>query len=237
MKIIIAIVVVILAVVGFWTWRYPSGHWRYRMTVTVETPEGIKTGSAVREVQAYREPEIFPQQPGGHASIRGEAIAVDLGERGILFGLYEQPDNPDYSYQIMLDMFPMPDEKYGGGGLTVKGINYYSHLQTGKADLPISKLPLLVRFRDIRDPKTVEQVDPRNLTASFGEGVRLGTVTIEPTDDPVTTGIEKRLPWFKEFHNKHFDGERFETIKAKNRLANSLSSEAFSTGASHYDKH
>jgi hypothetical protein len=27
-----------------------AGSWRYKMTVEVETPEGLKTGSAVREV-------------------------------------------------------------------------------------------------------------------------------------------------------------------------------------------
>ena len=33
-----------------WRQAYPSGSWRYKMTVVVQTPEGIKTGSAVREV-------------------------------------------------------------------------------------------------------------------------------------------------------------------------------------------
>ena len=46
--------VVLLAVVGVGyvacAEMFPSGTWRYKMTVTVETPEGIKTGSAVREV-------------------------------------------------------------------------------------------------------------------------------------------------------------------------------------------
>jgi hypothetical protein len=51
-----------------------------------------------------------------------------------------------------------------------------------------------VRFKDEKDPKTVEAVDPANLAASFGDGVRLKRVTIETTTDPVTTGIERRLP-------------------------------------------
>jgi hypothetical protein len=31
----------------------PSGTWRYKMTVEVETPEGIKSGLAVREVTIH----------------------------------------------------------------------------------------------------------------------------------------------------------------------------------------
>src|SRR6185295_18881078 len=33
----------------------PMGLWHYRMTVQVETPEGLKTGSAVRQVTMYKD--------------------------------------------------------------------------------------------------------------------------------------------------------------------------------------
>jgi hypothetical protein len=79
-------------------------------------------------------------------------------------------------------------------------------------------LPLLVRFRDISDPKTVEKVDPANLAASFGAGVKLTRATIETVPSgywpfnlfgiggsPVTRGIEARLPWWKDRPNKSFD--------------------------------
>jgi hypothetical protein len=35
------------------------------------------------------------------------------------------------------------------------------------------EMPLLVRFRDMNDPKTLERVDPNDLAASFGPGVYL----------------------------------------------------------------
>jgi hypothetical protein len=41
----------------------------------------------------------------------------------------------------------------------------------------------------------VQRVDPANLAASFGPGIRLKRITVEVTDDDVTTGIEKRLRW------------------------------------------
>src|SRR5689334_19573264 len=61
---------------------------RYRVTVTVETPEGIKTGSAVREASMYHETSILPDQGGTFYNIaKGQAVAVDLGKRGVLFVL------------------------------------------------------------------------------------------------------------------------------------------------------
>jgi hypothetical protein len=53
----------------------------------------------------------------------------------------------------------------------------------------------LVRFGDPNDPEAVERVDPNHLAASFGPGVSLKPATVEITGDPLTTGIEKKLPW------------------------------------------
>ena len=64
-----------------------------------------------------------------------------------------------------------------------------------KGELPFKDLPVLVRFRDPKVPTSVELVDPLNLAASFGSGVTLTRASVEITDDPVTKGIESRLPW------------------------------------------
>jgi hypothetical protein len=73
---------------------------------------------------------------------------------------------------------------------------------------------MLVRFRDIDDPKSIERVDPGDLAKVFGPDVKLVRVTarVVPTGvwplnqtgwatpqwmlgAPVTTGIERKLPW------------------------------------------
>ena len=64
----------------------------------------------------------------------------------------------------------------------------------------------MVRFSDIADPRTVEKVDPEDLVAAFGQGVKLRRVIVQLTDEPVTTGIEKRLRWMAKYRNRHFDG-------------------------------
>lgn len=61
-------------------------------------------------------------------------------------------------------------------------------------ELPLEDFPVLVRFRDPNDPTSVELVDPSNLAASFGPGVMLRRAFVEITDDPITKGIETRVP-------------------------------------------
>ena len=64
--------------------------------------------------------------------------------------------------------------------------------------LPVQLYPLLVHFKDIHDPKSIEALEPLEpdtFVAAFGPGVKLRRITLTVTDDPITTGIEKRLRW------------------------------------------
>ena len=250
-------IVAAVLIAGFvvWGFLYPSGSWRYRLTLEVETPEGVKTGSSVRLVSAAAEPQITPEAHP-HARVTGEAVVVDLGNRGVLFALISSPTSVDYGHQIVFDLFPFVHDvtfesgrtqtMTGSGELTAEGIRFYASLAGTAAgalrNVPVAKLPILVRFRDITDPKTVEIVDPNDLAKSFGAGVSLKSSTIEMVDngiwpltmfgitgEPVTTGIGKKLLWLEDFYDLKLDGRRIETIDAPNRLANSLSSGAFKT--------
>ncbi len=66
---------------------------------------------------------------------------------------------------------------------------------------------MLVTFGDLDDPTSVEEVDPDDLGATFGEGNSLRRITVQITDDPVTTGIEKRLEWLSEYPEPRLDPE------------------------------
>ena len=101
-------------------------------------------------------------------------------------------------------------------------------LLKAKAEVPLKHIPFLVRFRDEKDPKTVEAVDPSNLAASFGVGVRLKRVTMETTSDAVTTSIEKRLGWLGQYYAMRLDGDRSVAHAVPPpSLANALSSGTF----------
>ena len=165
---------------------------RYKMTVTVNTPEGEKTGYAVREAGRYSEARILPQQGGVTYNIlKGEAVVVDLGKRGVLFALMGDLGNLSESQEV----FDLKEKN-------------------GRAMLTSAQYPTFVHFRDLKDPKTVEGVvrsddldrakkaDPNSAIVDFesifGKDDHIKEITIEVTNEPVTWGIEKWLPWLPE---------------------------------------
>jgi hypothetical protein len=210
-----------------WDTVYPSGTLRYKMTVSVETPEGIKTGSAVREIYFYRTPQLVPDASPWIAGVsKGEAVVVDLGKRGVLFALMRGlvGRDTDYGHDIIPNAFPPPDaaNDISCCHFTKEGVRYYRTLKIGFTTLDIKEYPEFVRFRDLKDPKTVENVldmgkidEHGNYTIKadhfeemFGKGVKLKEITIEVTDAPVTTGIDKYLQWLDGV-TANIDGTQF----------------------------
>jgi len=180
--------------------------YRYRLTLEVATPEGVQSGSSVHEVLAITTIHEGKRHAGGGTT--GEAVAVDLGPRGVLFALLKQPPGSGGASEISYDVVSragvtrLQDEPYTDFARRVAA--YTDVIEVHPADLP-----MLVRFRDINNPATVEKVDPNNLAKSFGAGVKLQRATLQITSDPVTTGIEKRLGWLNlpfEARRKVFKG-------------------------------
>jgi len=174
-----------------------SFSYRYRLSIEVDTPEGVKRGSGVLKVWAAISYSITGKHLGGDTN--GEAVAVDLGPRGLLFALLKREGRSGRLDELSGDVMLR-------AGLTTYENETYVHFTRevaairGVIEVLPEELPMLVRFRDIADPATVEKVDPEHLDVSFGAGVRLKRATIEITSDPVTTGIEKRLGWLPRLH-------------------------------------
>lgn len=188
-KLGIGLLVLVACLYGCYASVVTTGSWRYRLTLTVNDNGTLRTGSSVIQVNVMQGLEFLPESTPS-IGVRGEAVAVDLGKKGVLFALLRSEDSVDYAQYLPFIMFPSDL-----GYITPQGIRHYRNLE-GKSDVPFKKLPMLVRFRDINDPKTVEKVDPEDLEASFGSGVTLQDATIEMTDDAVTTGTKKKLPYF-----------------------------------------
>jgi len=177
--------------------------YRYKITVEVVTPQGLKSGYAVHETLVSNSNIDLGELSGKRGMrTRGEAVAVDLPGGQVLFALVPR----DTLVQSVLD----PDWKNDwvasaqaiSGGDTPQGPiamtpttpkERYKSGQKIVEDVP--SYPMLVRFRDINDPKTVEEVDPADLAASFGAGFKLKRITVEVTDEDVTVEIAKRLGW------------------------------------------
>ena len=200
------------------------------MTVTVETPEGDITGSAVREM-GNATPRVNLPDVGNPADVRGEAVVVDMGDRGVLFALISHESDLEF-----YNAFPVEGHPRGVGGSSSTGIRYYSSLPLGtKAELPPDfppGYPNIVTFIDMNDPKsvTLAQVWKRGddglyyliedrMEELFGEGVKLKSIELEITDEPVTWGVvDEYLPWLKNIKS-NIDGTN---ITNSNELHNNL---------------
>jgi hypothetical protein len=190
----IAVALIFIGAMLFYNVAYPSLTLRYRLTLEAEVDGQPKIGSGVREVTYTKQPELAAQHELS-IGYRGEAIALDLGSRGALFVLLtEGSDDRSGAEWIVLRAFD-----FDGGSLprpVEEGVKQVSRL-SGKRELPLDSLPMLVRFRDINDPKTVERVSPLNISERFGPNAKLVRATLEivPAGEPITTGIDKKLVW------------------------------------------
>jgi hypothetical protein len=214
----------------------PTPDYRYRLTVEVETPEGLKTGSSVIEVEQWFGPAGGSLRPTAtKRRARGEAVAVDLPGGQTLFALLRSESDIEWAQTVVARLAPELPEGERRGRLD--NVLYLD----GKVEVPRtypayawfperSAYPMMVTFADINHPTSVMRVDPDDLAASFGEGVKLKRITVELTDDRVTTGIEKRLPWKDAYLDNWFDGTS--TVSedlTTDELTAHVSSRSFST--------
>lgn len=185
---------------------FSSEEVRYRVKIEVKTPEGVKSGSSV---MAFKIAPGFPQAYS--PTFRGDAVAVNLGHRGVLFMTLSDITAmlPENVFRRTGLLYEMPKEDQSD---RVKILNFLSEQVGAKAEIQCVRKPFnaeclsFVRFRDINNPMSVEAVERENLAASFGYGVRMQKMMIEITDDDVTTGIEEKLPWFRQIKGGYLHG-------------------------------
>lgn len=188
-----------------WSCSRPSQELRYRLTVEVETPQGLRTGSSVIEVRGVKNPDwVNPEGRGTRSSFRGEAVAVELPSGKTLFALlksaggeFDAADYPGLAFRDRLkdshDWLESMRKLREWKGVVVPMPASETVMRNGGTT--VSALPRLVAFGDMTDPESVEEVNAAALDASFGAGVKLRRITVEITDDAVTTDMVKRLPW------------------------------------------
>jgi hypothetical protein len=165
--------------------------------------------------------------------IKGEAVAVDLPGGKTLFALLRSDNDIEWASKVMQMLAPEVageegDEKFDNV-LLIKGKIEVPRTFPPVAWIPErSAYPMMVTFGDLTDPTSVAEVDPDDLAATFGEGVKLKRITVELSDDAVTTGIDKRLGWMRSLWPNQLNGDRFEDFD-KPELAARLSPNSFST--------
>jgi hypothetical protein len=199
----------------------------YRLTLKVESEGILSTGSSVIETRWY--PGVINMGNAWNTRVRGEAVAVDVGGHGTLFALLTGPATPArptgeifYPHDpesILLEAFAAEKSRTGRSRDFLNVISKFR----GGVELPLTRLPMLVRFKNPSDPRSVERVDPTNLAASFGPGARILQATLAIADEPVTTNLETQLAWLQKGNEALLNSE----LRAGTGLTGNLIREDF----------
>ncbi|PHR19700.1 MAG: hypothetical protein COA37_17440 [Hoeflea sp.] len=168
--------------------NFPTYNWGQKTTVTVMTPAGERSGSAVVRVRWADTPDILPDAPTFQSDVRGEATVVDLGKGRYLFALISGAEQRGIAV-------------FGDGrSYWLEQIKTVAASRGETREIPPTHRPLMVTFADINDPASVQRVDPDDLAASFGPGYALSSITLAITGEPVSRGrVEAVLGWLDEY--------------------------------------
>jgi hypothetical protein len=179
---------------------------RYRLTVIVETPEGLRSGSSVIEVQPILGTGFpFPEASGVTINVNGEATPVKLAGNAYVFAVIKWENSSD-AHRSMLeasytDKMP-PDKPLDTDHPHQWHTDRISALakSRGVRIVPKSHHPFLAYFGDASNPSTYRPV-PNNDLAAVVPGLRLVGMTVEMTDAPATHKIISILPWLNKIEH------------------------------------
>jgi hypothetical protein len=187
LSILAALIVGAVTLAGYFI-LLPNYTNRFRLTIEIETPDGIKAGSSVIETTFWESGSWGPVEARGvRSSATGEAVFVDLGRgKNLLAILGFGPSGTDDS-----KIFGLTRAALALG----KTINWKDEYRLkGKGELPSDYIPTLITFADINDPRTARTLKPSDFSVVYGPGFGFRRALIETTTDPVTRGIDKKLP-------------------------------------------
>ncbi|MBY5518472.1 hypothetical protein [Rhizobium leguminosarum] len=185
--------------------RYWS--WRQKLTLSVQTPDGIVSGSSVTAVSWDMPPEWFKigESGGGHGGplkLFGEAVTLEVAPNKYLFALVD-----DAATELAVTLFASPPLRSGHRDEYARSLDRIQLTAEAKR-LTAKQYPRLVTFTDINDPTTVQDVKPSELEEFFGPGVSLNSITLSLTPEPMTDGrVDAALPWLCDYEFRR-SGER-----------------------------
>jgi hypothetical protein len=216
MKRIAIIAGTIFAVIVCYLAMYPTSSYRFRITLDVDTPQGLKSGSSVMEVRTWRYPAwVTLGNSTGESSLKGEAVVLDLGPdiggkpRNVIALMVLGPRGDDESFYLLPGKVfePVWAQKPDRGEFRVPSSELPKLPAGTNAELRGDLIPTLVTFSDPGDPKTVRVVRSDDFEQTFGKGVMLRDVKIAIvpagtwpltvlgfSGEPLTHMIETKIP-------------------------------------------
>lgn len=150
---------------------------QWQMTTTIKTPLGIKVGKTV--ITAGSKKILSLEGWAGAGVVKGQAAIINISSKERLYITLSEGSR-DYAVQMI--------------GLA--GRNTFRNLPKGgipKGSIVTLKpehYPKFVMFGNEKDPETAVSLD----TFLGGMGSVI-SITFQETDAPISTGIERYLPW------------------------------------------
>jgi hypothetical protein len=170
MRKLVIIAAVVVALIGglvvAYNLAYPTYSHRYRLTIEVDTPEGLKIGSGVIEPAAQMQPPLLTDR-SYHTELRGDALFVDLGQGKNVVALLSRGRNAlDVDAPVRLAI-----EAFGFGTCTAPMCGWRK-METlkGTRELRPELVPTLITFADPSNAKTARVIDPANSRPPLGTG-------------------------------------------------------------------
>jgi hypothetical protein len=187
--------------------------YRYRLTVEVDTPDGMRSGSSVIQVASHVSSQ-YSLSPGDVTTqVTGEAVAVDLPGGKTLFALLSKPGSAEGANTYAFDaLIPKP---WIGWEEYVADVNALTR-RRDVGVLPVKDWPMLVTFDNTDDPASVKGIDPLDPANGLGSAMKIRRVTVQVTRDGVTTGIEKRLKWLESQHGQLLETKISDPVSKRN---------------------
>ena len=194
-------IVLLMLLVGGDQIRIHRPDHKFRLTIAIETPQGVRSASGVMSVHPDR-----GYTKGGSTQTKGDAVFVDLGGgKNLVVLLAHRGDRgidlDDINYVAV--------RAFGAAGQ--RAVFRQMDKVTGSVPLVGSVMPVLATFTDVNDPASMREVMPDAVEAMLGQGIRLKGLSVEvvrngfwPIDfggalgEPVTRNIVATLPWLKQ---------------------------------------
>lgn len=191
----------------------------WKLTIAMNTPVGVKRASTVSQISLF---DTSTPSRGVVRRVVGEALYLDLGPNtrplvALVTNSLLPPQDKELSqvdgtglrwsaetgpnFNLLLRLYDLSPSPRGDADFLADAARLTA--MRGAHAIALSDLPDLVTFADINDPASVIKVDPNNLEPTLGKGISWNEIVLEITDEPVTKGIETKLPWLIDYSKKN----------------------------------
>jgi len=187
-KLLIVVSLIVAAVAGLAVWQRTAAtedEFSYRVQATFDENGTPVVGSNVVHIAVRRNIPCIGMC-SYTISVQGQAIPVRFSNGRYAFVLLGVADHSFRAGKMPFQAFrPLPPHKK------------ISELPHAPVNVPPEYLPTIIYFADTANPGSAVIANQDNFQTLLGENARLISVSVELTDEPVSTGIDKLLPWIK----------------------------------------